>query len=254
MLISITEQCRMGCIHCMDDAKKNGNHMTMDTFKQAVNFFNDHNALCMIITGGEPTENPLCLDMVKHALENTHSTFIDTNITLATNGMNISGNKEYQDELLRLFNKYGKRFMIQLTHVIQYYPIDVDFSEPFFSHPNVVLCTEIEAMYPQGRALINNLPSDAKASKCFNIRSVVRQHKNLAMGIVALAMRGKFCTPRVNWDGGIKLGESRLCPTVANIWDKEEDVIKNICNFRCAGCNHINSKLDRRYLEAIGEV
>ena len=249
MLISITERCRMGCSHCMDGATPEGNDMDMQTFKDAIKFFNSYGALVMLITGGEPTENPLYMDMLEYALENTAPI---TQIVLTTNAMNLVNNKEAQLKLLSLSAKYG-RLQIQVTHVPQYYPIHLDFSEPFFQNPPVMLCDEIESMYPQGRAVENRYASNAKASKCFNIRSAVRSYKDLADASKMLAARGKFCTPRVNWNGDLKLGESKLCPTVATIYDDQKSLIEKICDFRCDKCG-LNKNLPIQYRHAIGEV
>ena len=40
MIISITEKCRMGCSHCIDDARPDSDKfMTLETFKKALAFF-----------------------------------------------------------------------------------------------------------------------------------------------------------------------------------------------------------------------
>jgi hypothetical protein len=46
----------------------------------------------------------------------------------------------------------------------------------------------------------------------------------------------KFCSPRINIDGSIALGESRLCPKVAKVTDSDSDIIKKIHEFKCNGC------------------
>lgn len=251
MLISITEQCRMGCSHCMDNATPEGNHMTMDTFKKAVDFFNKYGSLAFIITGGEPTENPEWLDMVKYAMEHT-ATLFGSIVILTTNGMNISGNPDIQEKLTRLL-KMGSKLEIQVTSVEKYYPIKVDLSEKFFKQAGVSIAREIEDMYPLGRARDNNYPWDSKCSKCFNIRSATRVTKNLQQSTLLLGAKGKFCTPRINWNGDIKLGESRICPTVATIYDSNEVIINNICNFHCGICAEVNKQLTKTQLAAIGE-
>ena len=250
MLLSITEQCKMNCPHCMDCATPEGNHMNMDIFKAAVRFFNHFGSLVLIITGGEPTENPDCVEMLEYAINNTSQY---EQIMLATNGMNISGNRELQQQLSRLFAKYPHRLSLQVTSVDGLYPIKVDFSEPFFNSPEVTICTKIESMYPQGRAVENRFPTEAKASKCFNIRSIVRSTGSLKLASMTLATRFHFCTPRINWNGDIKLGESRLCPTVATIFDTEEVINQKIKEFRCDKCGLI-SKLGPQYRSAVGEV
>ena len=38
MLIKLTNKCTMGCAHCMEDAREDGDVMTMEAFKRAVLF------------------------------------------------------------------------------------------------------------------------------------------------------------------------------------------------------------------------
>jgi hypothetical protein len=239
----------------MDNATPEGNHMTMSTFKDAIEFFNNYGGIECIITGGEPTENPQWLDMLEYAMENVKGSY-DSNfahITLTTNGMNISGNKQVQSALSKLLDRANGKLTVQVTHVDEYYPIKIDFSEPFFSRKDVVICNEIEYMYPLGRARENKLPWKSFGSKCFNIRSIVRSTKNLRISTLQLAARAKFCTPRINWNGDIKLGESRICPSVATIWDSHDKIVENIYNFKCDGCKIVNQSLKKEYLQAIGE-
>lgn len=256
MLISITEQCHMGCPHCMDNATPEGNHMSMNTFMDAIQFFNKYGGIECIITGGEPTENPLWIEMLEYALKNANGS-TGTNIahvTLTTNAMRIANNRDIQTYLMLLMQKYDGKLAVQVTHVDGLYPLGVDLSSNFFKCSLVTVCTEIEAMYPLGRARENNLPWQSKCSKCFNIRSAVRTYQSLDMATFLLATKMKFCTPRVNWNGDLKLGESRLCPTVCTIYDDNETIVKNICNFKCRGCDIINKNLPLTHLKAIGEA
>ena len=60
MLLKLTEKCSMGCSHCMNSATENGEHMSLDTFKDAIDFIIRNNAYHSIfISGGEPTEHPM---------------------------------------------------------------------------------------------------------------------------------------------------------------------------------------------------
>jgi len=255
MLISITESCRMGCSHCMDDAKPCDRHMTLQTFKDAIQkAFNVYGGFECVITGGEPTENPQWLEMFIYALEYAKgSIFKGAHITLTTNAMNIADNHDLQTYLMMLMQKYRNIFTIQVTHVDKYYPINVNLDNNFFKLEQVVVCHEIEAMYPMGRARVNNLPWNFKGSKCFNIRSLVRSTKDLRASTLALATKMKFCTPQIDIYGNIKLGESNLCPVASNIYKTEKEIVNDICNFTCRGCDMINMNLPESYLEAIGE-
>ena len=52
MLLSITEKCRMGCSHCMDDARADcDKFMTRKMFKRAVDFNFTYDPT-LTITGG----------------------------------------------------------------------------------------------------------------------------------------------------------------------------------------------------------
>ena len=256
MLLSITNSCHMGCSHCMDDAKPCNEHMGWGTFQDSIDFFNHYGGLELIITGGEPFDHPSCFDFIEYALRYaTGSTGTGVaHITVTTNGMKISENKSLQTALLILMDRYRGLFNIQITHVDKYYPKKVNFTDNFFKVNPVVICTEIESMYPMGRALTNNLPWSSKASKCFNIRSIVRSTKDLNISSTMLNLRYlKFCTPQIDIYGNIKLGESKLCPVVSDIYESHGQIVKDICNFKCSMCDHINKNLTAEQLNAIGE-
>lgn len=46
----------------------------------------------------------------------------------------------------------------------------------------------------------------------------------------------KSCTPLITPSGGISLGESSLCPTVASIYDMSDEIMHKIQAFRCDKC------------------
>lgn len=255
MIISITESCHMGCSHCMDDARPCDKHMSMRTFQDAISFFNQFGGIECLITGGEPTDNPEWIKMLEYALEHAHGSTGTgiAHITLTTNAMNIANNRDIQTYLLLLMQRYPGKLNIQVTHVDQYYPHHVDLSQSFFHCGPVVVCNSIEAIYPMGRARDNKMPWQAKCSKCFNIRSATRSFRDLSKASIMLAMRGKFCTPQVSINGDVKLGESTLCPPCSSIYTGTEQLINDICNFHCSGCDMINKHLTPEQRKAIGE-
>lgn len=252
MIISITESCHMGCSHCMDDAKPCMKHMTMRTFKNAIYAFNKFGGVECLITGGEPTDNPEWIEMLEYAIKTvcgSTGTGI-AHITLATNGMTIAKYRNIQEYLMILMDRH-KNFNVQVTHVKEYYPIDIDFNTPFFQA--VGICTKIEAMYPMGRARDNKLPWQAKCSKCFNIRSATRSLQDVRKATFLLATKNKFCTPQISINGDIKLGESTLCPVCSSIYKTTEEITEDICNFTCHYCDMINEHLSKEQRQAIGE-
>lgn len=249
MMIKITAKCSMGCSHCMNDAKPTGGHMDFETFKKSIEFQKTYGGPFAIITGGEPTEHPQFVDYLEYAIHELPGVFI----TITTNGLWMQNNYDYIKHLEEI---HRETVMFQVSYVKEYYPIPVDLTLPVFSLNNVVVCTEIEAMYPLGRALDNGYESDSKAPRCFNIRSITRSigYKDLRTVIGMLAVRGKFCCPHIAIDGTIKVGESDLCPPCSHIDKTNEEICRDIANFRCDKCDHVTKKLPPEYRQAIGEM
>lgn len=249
MMIKITEKCSMGCNHCMNNATSNGSHMDFDTFVKAIDFQKEYGGPFCIITGGEPTQHPQFVSFLTYALDKIPDCFF----TITTNGLWI---QSHSLVVWRILQKHGNRVMFQVTSDEKYYPIHVDLSHPVFQLDNVVVCKKVEHIYPQGRALDNNLEWESKGSKCFNVRAIANQvmFKDLHTVIGMLAVKGKFCTPHISIDGHIKLGESDLCPNCSHIDKTNSEIMDDIINFRCNGCNHVNSQLPKEYLEIIGEA
>lgn len=248
MMIKITEKCSMGCTHCMNNATSNGKHMDFDTFKKAINFQKQYGGSFCIITGGEPTEHPDFMEFICY----TGNMMYGCYITVTTNGVWMQDN---EDKIKYLHDHYGNKIMFQVTNDKRFYPTQIDLSLPVFQYNNIITCDKLEHIYPQGRAVDNNLEWESKASKCFNIRSITHSigYEGLGNIIAMLAVKGKFCTPHISIDGHIKLGESDLCPNCSHINKTEEEIINDILSFKCSGCNHINSNLPKEYRMVIGE-
>ena len=256
MLIHITEKCSMGCSHCMDDARADGQHMPFDIFEKAVDFVIRNNIYHgIIITGGEPTEHPMFPMLMGYLIASLAKKNLQSMITVTTNGMWLLEDSE---------NVKVAKTMVQGTHDVKlffqvstdtrYYPKKLDTTKRLWREPGFVLCTDcVEAIYPQGRALTNNIPYQAKASKCFNIRALSKQlpAPTLNSLVMEMAKRGKFCTPCIRIDGSIGLGESRLCPACASIDDTEQDILHKIQQFKCDNCRFLNDKLPPVYRQFV---
>ena len=78
--------------------------------------------------------------------------------------------------------------LFQVCNDTRYYPTSIDVSLPVFHLDNVVLITEVPKLYPQGRALDNGLPWNAKGSKCFNVRAVAHQLDNPTLSEIIMAL------------------------------------------------------------------
>ena len=248
MMIKITEHCSMGCTHCMNCATPNGKHMSIETFQKAIDFQKQYGGPFCIITGGEPTEHPAFPYMLGIAMERLNHCYI----TVTTNGLWMQNNANFVFNMNQI---YGTRLMWQVTNDDRYYPIRVDWNHSVFQFENVITCDKVEHIYPQGRAMDNNMEWESKASKCFNVRAIAHQFtiKDLSLIISTLAVKGKFCTPHISIDGHIRLGESDLCPNCSHIDKSQMEIIDDILNFRCSGCKIINDNLPENFRKIIGE-
>lgn len=254
MLISITEKCRMGCSHCMDDAKADcDKFMTEDMFRKAIDFNLKYDP-SITITGGEPTEHPMFWEFMDIIAEKVsrHKLFA---VSICTNGMNFTNGDIPK---IREFNKIAgskNLFSFQVTHVPKYYPIPIDLTQDVFKEPNVLIADKIEYLQYAGRA--KNHPEwkfyPSSAPKCFNIRSMIRSGMNFSDTITQLRGIGKFCTPQISYDGHIKVGETTLCPNVSHITDSDSLILRKIRSFSCSGCSHITDNMPPMYRDAIGE-
>lgn len=248
MLIKITDKCNMGCSHCLSDCTPNLHDMEWNTFIDAMLFYNKY---CkdvrkpIIISGGEPTESKIFYNVISELISYT---LLNIPITITTNGIWLSENEQVVKDL----KKYLPACTIQIVVDDRYYPIHVNEDSPIFNYDNVILCRDVLRIYPQGRAIQNNLSFEAKSSKCFNIRAITKQMvergiPNLSTIFNTMTMHQKFCTPHIDIDGNIKLGESRLCPVCSNICKTEKEIIDDIINFKCHQCDFLNENLPSQY-------
>lgn len=257
MMIKITESCSMGCSHCMNDAQPCSAHMKRDTYNDALNFVIKYASGIVLITGGEPTEHPQFEQFLEMALEDSRI----RQVTVTTNGVWLQTHEHYARMIEGLYGP--RRCFWQVTSDKRYYPTLIDLENPVFGLESMVICEEVPKIYPQGRAKTNNLPWEAKASKCFNARSITRQlyHRFMMSGkevklqdiCTGLMAHGFFCTPDIGIHGEIRLGESGLCPSCATIYDDEIQIISKILSFKCGQCEFINKNLPSNIRALIGE-
>lgn len=230
----------MGCSHCMNSATKDGKHMVWTVYKAALDFVKKYGTPIIILTGGEPTEHPDFLDYLWYALK----TCPDNIVCVTTNGLWM---QENPDIITTYLKEFGERLMIQVTSVKKYYPVHIDLSLPVFNQEGVFVFTEIDRIYPQGRAKDNNIPWFANGSKCINPILFAKQfgHGGLKNMTSMMMLKGMSCSPDIGIDGSIRLGESDLCPPVSTIYKSEKEILDDFVNFRCNKCDFINKKLSK---------
>lgn len=246
MLLKITTKCNMNCSHCFNSCTADGVNMSWPDIVASVDFINKVKCKSLILTGGEPTEHPDFVNMTKYICKNTENII---QIIIASNGIYFEKNPFVVKELLA----YDPRLGIQITNVPKYYPININENNEIYKLDRVLLCREIESMYPQGNALKNNYKWSAKCSKCFNFISIMNQlkKKSIEETIYTLESNFKFCTPQIDADGTLKPGESSLCKGFGTIYDDEVILVHNVLNFRCKQCDFINKNLPKSYQQLI---
>lgn len=248
MLLKITERCTMGCRHCMNSATPDGKDMELSMLRDVLCFLRENDlGRNLIISGGEPTEHKdFDLFMKEIILFGWFKV-----VTVTTNGEVIPKDPERFKGYVRAAKEAGIRLLFQVSADTRYYPRRIPVHKRIFREEGFVLCDPcIEQIYPQGRALENNIPWQSKCSKCFNVRAISHQLPRAATlsDIERILMeRMKFCTPHIGVDGSIKLGESDLCPVCASIYDDMETIMEKIRSFKCHSCDHVNAQLPDLY-------
>lgn len=246
MLLHITDKCSMGCPHCLGDYKPDGGHMSRETFNDAIEFIIKTNPVIHIaLTGGEPTEHPQFVEFMDLMIDKLSEVPMIIGappmVTITTNGFWCL---EHPDEAKRIVQNAPNTIIEwQVSADKRYYPLRLDVDNPLWKEKHFTLCDDcVTHIYPQGRAKDNKIPYKAKAPKCFNLRSMIKSNLTLPMAVTQLLMRGYTCTPSIGINGEIKLGESKLCPSCASIYD-DVDVIENkIKNFHCHNCEFLLNK------------
>lgn len=251
MLISITEKCRMGCTHCMDDAKPDCDRfMSEETFRKALDFNLKYDK-SITITGGEPTEHPQFWEFMSIVADKLQYNQV---ASVTTNGMNLSDDDI--PKVIQLREKCKGHIYWQVSSIKPYYPIHVDLDQKIFSLKDFFIARKLERLESRGRAAQHkNWIFNTKAPQCFNIRSLIRSTKNFGLAVTMLRSKGKFCTPQIAYDGSLKVGESTLCPNVATIYDTEKEIVDKISKYtcNCSDCQEVLQKLPPLYRQAVGE-
>lgn len=243
----------MGCRHCMNDAKPDGRDMELGVLRDALGFLKKHGLgrSHLVVSGGEPTEHKdfdqFMKEIIAFGKEFRHFSIV----TVTTNGEQIVQDPERFQAYIRSAKEAGFQLLFQVSADVRYYPRRLPTHKRIFREKGFVLCDPcIDRIYPQGRALDNDIPWQAKGSKCFNVRAIAHQTgtgTTLKDIEHLLLSRMKFCTPHIGIDGSIKLGESDLCPVCASIYDDMDVIMEKIRNFKCHQCDHVNASLPDLY-------
>ena len=252
MLIDLTYKCSMGCSHCMSDCNKSGEEMSLKILNDVCDFIQNRKIdtirpLILGISGGEIFEHSQiieCLDVIFGRFASKENIAF----MLASNGRVLSETPEYLEYMRNAKSKYGKnKIFLQITDDNRFYPSELtkkqkyrlEKIDAFIENVPSNKADKKRCLYPQGRALLNFDESywNTRAPKCVNCRLIAHQGINTFRGLVqTMTTRVMNCTPVISPNGEIKLGESKLCPSIATIYNSDEEIFDNIRNCRCSNC------------------
>ena len=253
MVLKITDICDMGCSHCLSDCTMSSLTpcMSKEILLDSIDFINEMEPITLIVSGGEPTMHPNFIEYINIIREKLIHTFA---IVIASNGEWVLKNKDLARSVIYKLDNSGAVVTWQITTDKRYYPRQIDRKDPIWNEPGMFLCEDpIIKVYPIGRAVKNNLGDDFKCSQCYNFRSISNQQNYNTFKDIIKALEGvnKFCSPCINTDGSISLGESSLCKRVGTIYTRKEDLFKNTQTFTCKTCQWINDKMPKEYKKLI---
>lgn len=238
----------MGCSHCMDDAKPNGLHMTVDTAKRIIDTLDNKGFkdIALLFSGGEPFENPY----FKEIFELFHEFLTGRPISIATNGVALLDNPDTLSWLLDLRERHSatlgipnKGIMVQITNDRRYYPRVFMTSEVLKLQRYGFIVDKVPGgLVALGRAL-ENFPDYpykkyTKCPKCTNLKLIHYQRPQMSLLEVCTVMmlHGKVCEPKVNPEGRVCLGEHDACPNIGYIWDDDKVLFERMEKLTCKKC------------------
>ena len=248
MIIDVTYACNMGCSHCMSDCTPDGLHMPIQTFRDSLNFLQTYKIPTWNFSGGEMFEHPQIMEILDVLEFKWTQLEFRCPICFITNGRKLARDREVYARVTQLIKRYGNRLvLIQVTDDPHFYPDPLSKQEKYWLNKLGAIIEAVpgnpqnpqKCLYPQGRALQNfpNADWNVIGPKCANCRLLTLQNVNsISQMVTCLLQHGKVCTPVIAPNGGIKLGESALCPEVSNIYKSEAAIIQDIRQCTCQKC------------------
>ena len=230
MLVQITNTCGMECPHCLQNSLPEPMHMSMETVDKVIEFIKKTPATTVLISGGEPTMHPQFEAIVKRFI---FAKF--TNITIVSNGCWIT-NKDKVKMMKKLLSH--KNVSLQVTSTKEYYKNYKTICANRDKLLNLTPFGEKKVSIHQGKIYIHQLGRasegfEAEANSHIFTTSCMMMATTMYQlpfneAILNMEYRSHFCTPLIDWRGGIHLSESWLCPKVDTIdtFDRFTEVLK----------------------------
>ena len=248
MLIQLTNRCRMGCLHCLQDSRPDGGLMDETTFENALRLAHDCGGVPIVLSGGEPTEHPRFVDFCRRASQ------ANVPFSVSTNGMWLGdeGGEYRFEKIARLKGFAGA----QVYSNPKWYRLHEETAAKYdrnakrWQDLNVNLDTsEIRNMLDIGRAASCEAARKEAAESKYHCSCLVAHLTAVQIThldkwtrpgrlLYLLAGQGHFCTPMVDWRGEFHASESWLCQSFGNVnRDDRYTLFDNLARGRpCGKC------------------
>ena len=266
MTIRITNKCNQFCLHCMQESgPKESEMMSMETFKNTLEFINSTSTQVINISGGEAVLHPNILEFLTLALK------YNKKVVLLTNGTYLIDNPELRHNIFVLMVK-NKNLLIQVTSVKGIYSNPISKKKFEDELKKLVIFKKVKdrvvfensipsGIVPIGRALENYdkikapFRESSVVSRCFNLyQSLMAFNGNLieAISYVKIHSKTSFCIPLITENGDMMFGEhGNTCNVVWNVnsEDKNPKIDLQKVLGPCGKC-YIN-KTQEHYVETL---
>lgn len=229
----------MSCSHCMIDASSpDGEHMSLETFDQALEITRFLGSNIVILSGGEPFEHPNIFTMIGKTQGRGLSTIV------ATNGLFVLDEAKYTMAV-------ASGVMIQVTNDARYYPRSLKLMQHKFEVPGWSFENHIGGIFPCRRTREGCIKATRYSPTCFNIRSITNQY-DIISAVIMQESKGKICSPSINVDGSIRAGETDTCFRLGTVDSTEAELDEKLRTMSCNICG-LRDNLNTKHLKAIGE-
>lgn len=223
MLLKLTNKCYEGCSHCMECSGPDGEHMSLETLKDAVEFLRYTGVRGVAISGGEFTTDPQFYDKIMFVVNRLGR---DAVISLQSNGSFIE-DKEKVDQLKDIL-KHRNVVGLQISSNKKFYPNyewTMSHAKDFEAMSSkVVFVTDWQNLHRLGRAQNLKDVEFKRSPACSPIVSrgnqmdkVLRKGANLTDFIHFLEISGYVCKPMINENGSVHIGECQFCTKLGDI-------------------------------------
>jgi hypothetical protein len=209
----------------MEDANPSGEHMEQKTFAATLKLLRKVKPILIQITGGEPTLHPSFFSWAKIVSK----VFPESDIMIQSNGSFYTDQEKYRN-MLDLLTTTNIRLQIR-THP-KYYPNYhvIHANLKLETLPNTQLFEDGISITLLGRAKKNYTKSERVFPHCANVHLFALQFReaNFVTMIRTLQRIGKMCSPMIDVNGKIRIGECSSCTEIGSVFESTKSIIETV--------------------------